>query len=151
MQWFCLKILPCRIHGLQSRAISRRYSLQIARSGGTPAVCLVPLYLIVVVLSLSRVWLFATPWTVARQAPLSVGFSTQEDCSRLPCPPPGDLPDSGIKPTQVSHIPGRSCFFFFNCLSYLGRNGYLLFHISGKQDQLSKPSAGWVGFFFNMQ
>ena len=40
---------------------------------------------------------------------------------------------------------------FFNCLSYLGRNGYLLFHISGKQDQLSKPSAGWVGFFFNMQ
>ena len=109
MQWFCLKILPCRIHGLQSRAISRRYSLQIARSGGTPAVCLVPLYLIVVVLSLSRVWLFATPWTVARQAPLSVGFSKQEDCSRLPCPPPGDLPDSGIKPTQVSHIPGRSC------------------------------------------
>ena len=46
-QWFRLKNLPCRIHGLQSRAISRRCSLQIARSGGTPAVCLVKLYLTV--------------------------------------------------------------------------------------------------------
>ena len=39
----------------------------------------------------------ATPWTVARQAPLSVEFSRQ-DWSGLPCPPPGDLPDPGIKP-----------------------------------------------------
>ena len=42
--------------------------------------------------------LFATPWTVAHQAPLSVGFSRQEDQGGLPCPPPGDLPDPGIKP-----------------------------------------------------
>ena len=41
----------------------------------------------------SRVRLFATPWTVARQAPLSMGFSRQGYCSGLPCPPPGDLPD----------------------------------------------------------
>ena len=40
----------------------------------------------------------ATPRTVARQAPLSMGFSRQEYWSRLPCPPPGDLPDPGIKP-----------------------------------------------------
>ena len=33
----------------------------------------------------------APPWTVARQAPLSMGFSRQEDWSGLPCPPPGDL------------------------------------------------------------
>ena len=38
---------------------------------------------------LSRVWLFATPWTVARQAPLSMGFSWQEYWSGLPFPPPG--------------------------------------------------------------
>ena len=36
--------------------------------------------------------LFVTPWTVAHQAPLSMGFSSQEYCSGLPCPPPGDLP-----------------------------------------------------------
>ena len=47
---------------------------------------------------LSCFWLFATPWTAARQAPLSVGFSRQEDWSGLPCPPPGDLPDPGIEP-----------------------------------------------------
>ena len=40
----------------------------------------------------SHVRLFATPWTVACQAPLSMGFSRQEYWSRLPCPPPGDLP-----------------------------------------------------------
>ena len=37
-------------------------------------------------------------WTVARQTPLSMGFSRQEDWSGLPCPPPGDLPDPGIEP-----------------------------------------------------
>ena len=46
----------------------------------------------------SRVRLLATPWTVVHQAPLSMGFSRQEDWSGLPCPPPGDLPDSGIEP-----------------------------------------------------
>ena len=47
--------------------------------------------------ALSRVQLFATPWTVARQAPLSMGSSRQEYWSGLPCPPPGGLPDPGIK------------------------------------------------------
>ena len=49
----------------------------------------------------SRVRLFATPWTVARQAPLSMGFSRQEYWSGLPCPPPGDLPDPGIEPASL--------------------------------------------------
>ena len=45
----------------------------------------------------------ATPWTVTRQAPLSMGFSRQEYWSGLPFPPPGDLPNPGIKPmTPVS-------------------------------------------------
>ena len=46
--------------------------------------------------SLSRVRLFATSWTVAHQAPLSMGFSRQEYWSGLPFPSPGDLPDPGI-------------------------------------------------------
>ena len=48
--------------------------------------------------SLSRVRLFATPQTVAYQAPLSMGFSRQECWSGLPFPSPGDLLDPGIKP-----------------------------------------------------
>ena len=48
--------------------------------------------------SLSRVRLYATPWTVACQAPLSMGFSRQDYWSGLPFPSPGDLPDSGIEP-----------------------------------------------------
>ena len=48
--------------------------------------------------SLSRVRLFATLWTVAPQAPLSMGFSRQEYWSGLPFPSPGDLPDPGIEP-----------------------------------------------------
>ena len=50
--------------------------------------------------SLSRVQLFATPWTVARQAPLSTGFSRQEYWSGLLFPPPGELPNPGIEPAS---------------------------------------------------
>ena len=42
----------------------------------------------------------ATPWTVAGQAPLSMGFSRQEYWSGLPFPSPGDLPDPGIDPVS---------------------------------------------------
>ena len=48
--------------------------------------------------SLSHVRLFATGWTVAYQASLSMGFSRQEYWSGLPFPSPGDLPDPGIEP-----------------------------------------------------
>ena len=48
--------------------------------------------------SLSRVRFFATPWTVAYQVPLSMGFSRQRYWSGLPFPSPGDLPDPGIEP-----------------------------------------------------
>ena len=55
------------------------------------------------------------PWTIARQVPLSIGFSRQEYWSGLPCPPPGDLPNPGIKPRSpalqgdslLSEPPGR--------------------------------------------
>ena len=52
---------------------------------------------------------FSTPWTVARQAPLSVGFSRQEYWSGLPFPPLGDLLDPGINLTSPasSALAGR--------------------------------------------
>ena len=49
----------------------------------------------------SCVQLFATLWTVARQAPLSMGFSRQEYWSGLPFPSPGDLPHLGIEPVSL--------------------------------------------------
>ena len=55
---------------------------------------------IIFVLGCLGVWLLATPWYVACQAPLSMGFFRQEYWSGLPFPPPGDLPDPGIKPSS---------------------------------------------------
>ena len=52
----------------------------------------------------SHVRLFATPWTVAHQVPLSMGFSRQEYWSGLPCPPPEDLPSPGIEPTSLKSL-----------------------------------------------
>ena len=61
--------------------------------------------------SLSRVQLFATPWTVAREAPLSMGFSRQEYWSGLPFPSPGDVPNPGIEPgspaLQADSLPSE--------------------------------------------
>ena len=54
----------------------------------------------------SHVQLFVAPWTVACQAPLSMGFSRQEYWSVLPFPPPGDLPGPGIKLVS-SALAGR--------------------------------------------
>ena len=71
--------------------------------------------------SFSHVWLFVTPWTIAHQAPLSMGIFRQEYWSGLPCPSPGDLPDPGIKPIspalQMDSLPaewsGRLYFLGF--------------------------------------
>ena len=64
---------------------------------------------------LGHVWLFVTPWTVAYQAPWTMGFTRQEYWSGLPWPSPGDLPDPGIEPgssalqpdTLPSEPPGK--------------------------------------------
>ena len=53
----------------------------------------------------------ATPWTTVHQVPLSMGFSRQEYWSGFPCPPLGDLPDTGIEPTspesEETNLPCR--------------------------------------------
>ena len=61
--------------------------------------------------SLSRVRFFATPWTGAHQAPLSMGFSREEYWSGLPFLSPGNLPDPGIEPRspalQADALPSK--------------------------------------------
>ena len=52
-----------------------------------------------------------TPWTVARQAPLSMGFSRQEYWTGLPFPPPGNLPNPGIEPVSLASPALASGFF----------------------------------------
>ena len=59
----------------------------------------------------SRVRLFETLWIVAHQAPLSLGFPRQKYWSGLPCPPPGDLPNPGIKPTSLKSPALTGNFF----------------------------------------
>ena len=74
----------------------------------------------------SHVRLLATPWTVAHQAPLSMGFSRQEFWGGLPCPPPGDLPDPGMEtaspvaPALTGRLfstesPGKPTFIYRRC------------------------------------
>ena len=65
----------------------------------------------VVIPLLSGVQLFATPWTVAQQAPLPMGFPRQEYWNGLSFPPPGDLPDPGIEPESPASAALAGRFF----------------------------------------
>ena len=58
----------------------------------------------------SHVQLFGTPWTVASQAPLSLGFPRQEYWCGLPFPPPGDLPNPGIESVSPTSALGGGFF-----------------------------------------
>ena len=93
---------------------------------------------------LSRVQLFATPWTVALQAPLFVGFSRQEYWSGLLFPPPGDLSNPGIEPesltSQVDSLP----------LSHQGSPKYCIRdrqwkHSSTEAPGCPTPGCPWYG------
>ena len=76
--------------------------------------------------SLSRVRLFAGPWTVAHQAPPSMDFSRQEYWSGLPFPSPGDLPYPGIFPTQGSNLGLPHCRQMLYRLSHQGSRNSIL-------------------------
>ena len=69
---------------------------------------------------LSPVWLFATPWTVAGQAPLSMGFSRPEYWNGLPCPSPCDLPDPGIESMPLT-FPELAGGFFTTTTTWKGQ------------------------------
>ena len=66
---------------------------------------------VVCVCVLSRIWLFVAPWTVARQALLSMKFPRQEDWSGLSFPTPGNLPDPGIEPKCLASSALAGGFF----------------------------------------
>ena len=97
---------------------------------------------------LSRICLFATPWTVACQASLSMGFSRQDYWSGLSFPPPGDLPDPGIEPmspvspaSQADSLPsepfsGGAVKFLQNSPSWGG----------GLRLKSANVGFGWSGF-----
>ena len=69
------------------------------------------LWMLLTLSCFSRVLLFVTPWTVAQQAPLSMGFSSQEYWSGLPFHPPETLPNSGIKLSSLV-LPALAGRFF---------------------------------------
>ena len=83
---------------------------------------------------LSRVRLFANPQTVARQAPLSMGFSRQEYWSGLPCPPPGDRPNPAIEPGSPALVDSEpsgkgegKCLYIFISHGQPGKQAHSLF------------------------
>ena len=77
--------------------------------------------------------MFETPWIVARQAPLSMGFPRKEYWSRLPFPPSGDLPHPGIKPMS-STSPALAGRFFSPEPSGRPTGKYLLRHLKKKMN-----------------
>ena len=87
-----------------------------------------------------------TPWTVAHQAPLSMGFSRQEYWSRLPFPSPGDLLHPGIKPMSPAS-PASSGRFFFLALRLLGSPSGLQSRKLGRPWWLSGASPADAGDF----
>ena len=86
----------CRKHGPSSSVGT--YSAQITKAGPQWEPYTLPF--VVVVQTLSCIQPFANPQTVARQAPLAMGFPRQEYWNGLPFPSPGDIPSPGMEPTS---------------------------------------------------
>ena len=104
--------------------------------------------------SLSRVRLFATPWTVAHQGAPSMEFSRQEYWSGLPFPSPGDLPDPGIEPRsptlQADALPSELLgkpiakgITYFICPYVHGNEKYLWWENHGLVIPRNEPRALW--------
>ena len=86
---------------------------------------------------LSHVWLFLTLWTAACQAPLFIGFSRQESCSGLPCPPPGDLLDPEIEPASVQLPHCRQILYHWATRETHGSLYIPLYEVTGGIGSLS--------------
>ena len=84
----------------------------------------------VALLSPSRVRLFVAPWTVAHQAPPSMGFSRQEYWGGLPFPSPGELPDPGIKPESPVWQCVCVCKYICMCDVYINIYIYIYIYIN---------------------
>ena len=108
--------------------------------------------------SLSRVQLFLTLWTVACQASLSMGFPSQEYWSGLPFPPPGDLPNPGVKPVSLMP-PALKGGFFTTSTTWdltasiiwaLSTSGFLLYLANVRQCKRSKGRIREVFLSFSL-
>ena len=88
-------------------------------SGSASSMCSSPPSFAKVLNHFSHVQLFVTPWTIAHQAPLSMGFPSEEYWSRLPWPPPGDLPNPVIKPMSLTSPALAGGFFTMSSLGSL--------------------------------
>ena len=98
LHWQWGEMSPGRWNDSSQESVSRRETLRCS-----PETITILLISYACVLScFSCVQLFVTSWTIAHQAPLSVGFSRQEYWGGLSCPPPGNLPDLGIKPESFT-------------------------------------------------
>ena len=93
--------------------------------------------------SLSRVRLFATPWTLAHQILLSMEFTRQEYWSGLPFPPLGDLPNSGLEPSSLAS-PALAGGFFVSVL--LGKPQGWLYHLWIFRDSFTSSFPIWMSF-----
>ena len=77
----------------------------------------------------SHIWLFVMPWTIACQAPLSMRFSRQECWNELPFPPPGDLPNPGIKPWSLMSPALAGGFFTTIATWKVPWKEFVIFHL----------------------
>ena len=123
--WWSSRLLPCP--GYYKECCDEHWGMHVSFNSGFLGVyaqkwgCWVVWQFWSEVNSLSHVRLFATAWTVASQAPLSMGFSRQEYWSGLPFPPPGDLRNPGIEHWSPAwqadalsyEPPGNSWQFYF--------------------------------------
>ena len=88
----------------------------------------------------SCIRLLVTPWTAARQAPLSMGFSRQEYWSGWPCPPLGDLPNPGIKLTSLTSPASEASFLTVISAT---REATSKVKLVIQPNQLAQKTVGW--------
>ena len=97
----------------------------------------------VCVCMLSHVWLLATSWTIAHQAPLSMKSSRQEYWCGLPFPPPGNLPSPRIEPVSWGSSIGRENLYHWDTWKVLNANQFLSFYPSAQDSDSKEGTTYW--------